>query len=121
MSESYYDEFIRSIERNLMKKSYHILHVSKESKHYCPKTLVRELQGKGYMVDVFLALCYHKANCDTSSIKCQAYVDYTENGLNGTYCSHRCTESCQRGQFMKITDPNKQPEKIDLVLHDNHF
>lgn len=94
------NHIITQIESDIIEKKFQIMHFSKDI--MC-RLLVKKLREKGYDVNIFYAQCYHRALCDSSSIKCAAKKIHDTDDLTCTYCSHRCCTKCEKGVFMKIS------------------
>lgn len=61
------DATLRYIELNIVEKKSQIMHFSKDIMY---RLLVKKMKEKGYRVNIFYAQCYHRALCDSSSVKC---------------------------------------------------
>lgn len=102
-------------EQKFLVKMYLIIPVPEQKR--VAKAFIDKLktqQSGGYQVDVFLAECYHRAHCDTSSIKCRTLdSNYV---ISHTYCTHMCDRDCKSGQFMKITHLDQSKDPVDRMF-----
>lgn len=103
----------RYFEQDFMAKLYDVIRVPEQKN--TATALIRILRERGYTVNIFQASCYHRAHCDTSSIKCQSLHLPLPNH-EGTFCSHRCNSKCRSGPYMKITIVSSM-KPVDLMFH----